>query len=75
MSHLTILVQAQHFEIWDPLLYARPRRLTVLRAQEELAKSLENGRGKNIAPLDAIFVLGLTLLQIEISMLQVVKER
>ena len=46
------------------------RVTTVLRAQEELDKFLKNGRGKNIDPLDLLFFGGLTLLQMEISMLQ-----
>ena len=46
------------------------RVTTVLRAQEELDKFLKNGRGKNIDPLDLLFFWGLTLLQMEISMLQ-----
>ena len=44
----------------------------VLRAQEELDKFLKNGRGKNIDPLDLLFFGGLTLLQMEILMLQVI---
>ena len=55
VSHLTILVQAQHFEIWGPPLYASVVDRSVLRAQEELAKSLKNGRGKKLGKTDKIF--------------------
>ena len=56
MSRLTILVQAQHFEIWGPPLYASEINTTVLRAQEELAKSLKNGRGKKLGKTVKIFL-------------------
>ena len=49
------------------------RDTTVLRAQEELDKFLEIWCRKNIDPLDLIFFGGLTLLQMEISMLQVIR--
>ena len=77
MSLGTILV---HIFVWacilrfrDPPLRAGVRDTTVLRAQKELDKFQENGRRKNIDPLDLIFFGGLTLLQMEISMLQVIR--
>ena len=65
-----IFVRACILRFRDPPLRAGVRVTTVLRAQEELDKFLKNGRGKNIDPLDLLFFGGLTLLQMEISMLQ-----